>query len=111
MEELTHVAPLSHAAAHRQRDRDGRSRPVDQVEEGSAVLVRCRDVEESDLIGPAGAVPLGRLDRIARIAKPDEVDALDDAPIFDVETGDDSLGQHQASASAAKASDSVKAPE
>ena len=48
---------------------------------------------------------------IAGIHQIDKVDTLDDTAVLDVEAGDDSLGQHQASSSAAKASDNVNAPE
>ena len=72
VEQLAHVAALSDPAADRERDGDGGGGAVDQVEQGAAILVRRRDVEERDLIGPGLAVALGGLDRVAWIAKPDE---------------------------------------
>jgi hypothetical protein len=57
------------------------------------------------------AVAVGGLDRVARVAKPDEIDALHHASVFHVEAGDDSLGQHYPCSSAANASDNVNAPE
>ena len=43
---------------------------------------------------PSRVVALRHLDRIAGVAQADEVDALDDAAVLDVEAGDDALGQH-----------------
>ncbi len=56
--------------------------------------MRGGDVEEGELVGPLGVVARGDLDRIAGVAQPDEVDALDDAAVLDVEAGDDALRQH-----------------
>ena len=111
VQKLTHVAPLANSAAHGQGNRDGRGGAVDEVEQRSSVLVRRRDIEEGDLIRATGAVALGGLDRVTCITQAHEVDPLHDAPFLDVETGDDSLGQHQASSSALNACDKVKAPE
>ena len=47
------------------------------------------DVEEAELVGPRRVIGLRLLDRIAGVAQVDEVDALDHAPIGDVEAGDD----------------------
>ena len=111
VQELAHVAALAYAAPDRERDGHGRCRSIDQVEKGSAVLVGRGDVEKGDLVRASLTVALRRLDRIAGITKADEIDALHDTPVLDVETGDDSLSQHQASSRALKASDNVNAPE
>jgi len=48
-----------------------------------------RDVEEAQLVGTRRVVGDRGLDRIARVAQVDEVDALDDAAVLDVEAGND----------------------
>ena len=47
------------------------------------------DVEEAEFVGARGVIGARGLDRIARIAQVDEIDTLDDAPVGDVEAGDD----------------------
>ena len=47
------------------------------------------DVEEAELVGTRRIIGLRLFDRVARIAQIDEVHALDDAPVADVETGYD----------------------
>ena len=63
-----------------------------------------------DFVRPLVVIDLRLFHRIAGVAQIDEVDALDHAPVFDVEAGDNSLGQHCVSASAAMACARVKAP-
>ncbi len=65
-----------------------------QLDDRVTALVRGRDVEEDELVGPLGVVAGSELDRIARVAQADEVRALDDAPGVDVEAGDDALQCH-----------------
>ena len=43
---------------------------------------------------PFGVVAARQLRRIAGVAQPLEVDALDDLAVADVEAGDDALGEH-----------------
>ena len=74
------------------KQRDGRA--LDDVEDGVAVLVARRDVEEAQLVGAGRVVGGGRLDGIAGVLQVDEVDALDDAPVLDVEAGDDADFEH-----------------
>ena len=57
------------------------------------VLDARADVEERELVGALLVVAPRDLDRIAGIAQVDEVDALDDAAVGDVEAGDDALGE------------------
>ena len=52
------------------------------------------DVEENQFVGPLRVVTPRDLDRIARVAQVDEVDALDDSAAVNVQTGDDTSGQH-----------------
>jgi hypothetical protein len=76
------------------------------------------DVEKAQLVGTGSVIGLRLLDRIARIAQVDEIDALDHAAIGDVETGDDAdadghsgeLGARLVFASAAKQSSTSSDP-
>ena len=63
-----------------------------ELDGGGAIVARCRDVEEYDLVGALLVVALRELDRVARIAQVHEIHALDDAPVLHVHAGDDSLG-------------------
>src|SRR3546814_9887025 len=47
------------------------------------------DVEEAKLVRARRVIGARGLDRIAGVAQVDEIDALDDAPVGDVEAGDD----------------------
>ncbi len=58
--------------------------------------MRGRNVEEDELVGAGGVVEPGLLHRVARVHEVDELDALHHAPVVDVETGDDALGEHGA---------------
>ena len=60
------------------------------------------DIEEAELVGPGGVIGARLLDRIAGIAQIDEIDALDDAALGDVEAGDDANLQHQRTRPAAR---------
>ena len=54
----------------------------------------CRDVEEGELVGAGGVVDARLLDGIAGVAQADELHALHDAAVLDVEAGDDADLQH-----------------
>ena len=54
-----------------------------------------RDVEKAELVGARRIIGDRRLDRIAGIAQIDEIDALDDAAVLDVEAGNDANFEHQ----------------
>ena len=51
------------------------------------------DVEEGEFVGALLVVAARDLDRIAGVAQLDEVDALDDAAVGDVEAGNDAFGE------------------
>ena len=90
----------AHAAADRHRHEADLGGARDDVEDRAAVLVAGGDVEEAELVGAGGVIGPRRLDRIAGVAQVDEVHALDDAAVLDVEAGDDADLQHQAASRA-----------
>ena len=94
LQQLADVLGGAHAAAHRERHEAALGGALDDVEDGVAVLVAGRDVEEAQLVGAGRVVGGGRLDRIAGVLQVDEVDALDDAAVLDVEAGDDADLEH-----------------
>ena len=79
------VVDRADPAADRERDEDVVGGPPGELDDRVAALVRGGDVEEDELVGALGVVARGELDRIARVADVDEVRALDDAPVVDVE--------------------------
>ena len=94
-EQSAHVVDAAHAAADGQRHEAALGRAGDHVEDRAALLVAGGDVEEAELVGARLVVSGGGLDRIAGVAQIDEVDALDDAAVFDVEAGYDADLQHE----------------
>ena len=89
----THVVDLAQAAADREGDEHLLGTARGQLDDDVAPLVRRGDVEKDQLVGAFAVVARRQLDRVAGVAQPDEVDALDDAPFGDVEAGDDALAQ------------------
>ena len=84
--------------AHPAADGEGHEtllrRAPDDVIEGVAVLNRGGDVEETEFVRPLAVIDPGLGHRVAGVDEIDEVDALDDAPVLDVETGNDAYLQH-----------------
>ena len=58
------------------------------------MFVACGDIEEAQLVRSGRIVGGSGLHGIARILEIDEVDALDDAPILNVEAGNDADLEH-----------------
>ena len=88
------VVDGAHAAADRQRHEAGLRRAPDHVEHDAAVLMGRGDVEEAELVGAGGVIGDRRLHGIAGVAQVDEVDALDDPAVLDVEAGDHADLEH-----------------
>ena len=88
------VVDRAHATADRQRHETGFRRAPHHVQHDAAIFVGRRDVEKAKLVGAGGVICDRRLDGIAGIAQIDEVDALDHASIFDVETRDHADLEH-----------------
>ena len=85
--------------------------PVHHVDRRLTGVARRRDVEEHQLVGALGVVAGGQLDRITGVAQVDEVGALDDPPVGDVEAGNDPGHLHRRTpASTASASGIVNRP-
>ena len=64
----------------------------------AAVLVARGDVEEAQFVGAGLVVGDGAFDGVAGVAQVDEIDALDDAAVLDVEAGDDARLKHYSAA-------------
>ena len=85
------VLDRPHAAADRERDEDVVGAAA-QLGDGLALLVRCRDVEEDDLVCALVLVAHGELDGIPRVAQVHELDALHHAALVHVEARDHAGG-------------------
>ena len=93
-QQLADVLDRAHAAADGERHEAGLRGAPHHVEDDVAVLVAGGDVEEGELVGAGRVVGDRRLDRIAGVAQIDELHALDDAAVLDVETGNDADLEH-----------------
>jgi hypothetical protein len=56
--------------------------------------MRCRDVQQHNFIGARFCVAESEFRRVARIDNIDELHAFHHAPGINIETGDDTFGQH-----------------
>ena len=98
-EDGAHVVDAREPAADGERDEHLLGAARREVDDDVAALVRGGDVEEDELVGALGVVARRQLDGVAGVADVDEVDALDHAPVADVEARDDALAVHGAAAS------------
>ena len=90
-------ATAADAAADGERDREPLGDAADELDERRAILERRGDVEEDELVRARVRVGAAELDRIADVAQPDEVHALDDAAARDVEARDQTRERHRLS--------------
>jgi len=95
-QQLVDLLDALDAAADRKRDEDVLGYFLHHVDDGLARADRGGDVQEDQLVGSHVTVSGPQLDRVAGVAEVEEVDPLDHAIVFDVETGNDSFGQHVA---------------
>ena len=93
-QQLADVFDRADAAAHGERHENLLGGAADDIEHDIAAFVAGADIQKHQLVGAFLLVSRGHLDRIARIAKVDEVRALHHAPAVDIETGNHTLGEH-----------------
>ena len=67
---------------------------ADDIEQDAAAFVGGGNIKEHQLVCPFCVIAGGGLYGIASIAQADEVNAFDDATVFNVEAGDDSFTEH-----------------
>jgi len=95
LDEARRVVEGADAAADGERHEQFFRDAPHHIEHNRAALVAGADVEEHQLVGAVLLVAPRDLDGVAGVAQLEEVDALDDAAAVDVETGDDSFGEHR----------------
>src|SRR5581483_651569 len=83
------------AAAEREGDRHALGDAGRDVDGGIARAHARLHVEEHELVGAGVGVRGAELDRVADVAQPREAHALDDAPVGDVETRDQTRERHR----------------
>src|SRR5438105_8971675 len=93
VEQRTHIIDGAHAAAHRQGYEHLIGHGIDHVVEEPALFHTRRDIEKTQLVRALLVVAARHFHRVAGVAQVHEIDALDDATLCDIETGDDTLGQ------------------
>jgi hypothetical protein len=95
IQQAPHILDLAHAAAHGQRDEDGRGHGFDDRQDQVAAVAGGGDVEEGDLVGALLVIAARDFDRVAGVAQLGEIDALDHAAAGDVQAGDDAFCEHR----------------
>src|SRR5262249_36964528 len=93
-QDAAEVVHVGDTAADGKGDEDLLSDAGSKVKKQTPLLVRGGDVQEDQVGRPPSVVGGGERDRIASIAQALEVDALDDAALLHIETGDNPAGQH-----------------
>ena len=88
------VVERSDPAADGERNEDLSRDGANRVGERAAAFNRRGDVEHHQLVDPFGVVAGRERRGIARFAQPFEVHAFDDRAVADVQTGDQTLGEH-----------------
>ena len=88
------VRDAADSPADGQRDRDPRDGARDGVQQRLALFDRGRNVEEDEFIGAGLAVGGGVLGRIAHVFQVDEIHALDQSAVLDVQARDNATVVH-----------------
>ncbi len=91
-----HVLDAAHPTADGERDEHLVGDALDRVHHRVAIVGRCRDVEEHQLVGAFRVVARRELDRITGVAQLGEPHAFHDAARVDVETWDHADSEHAA---------------
>ncbi len=97
-QEIADVLERAHAAADGERHEADFGGASDDVDQRAAVLVARGDVEKAQFVGARLVVGDGAFDGIAGVAQVDEIDALDDTAVLDVEAGDEAGFEHHSAA-------------
>ena len=92
IQEAPHVFDFAHAAAHGEGDEHLRRHRFDDMQDQVAFVRTRGDIEEGEFVRALIIVAVRDLHRIAGIAQPDEIHALHDAAVGDVQTGNDAFG-------------------
>src|SRR6185369_12743464 len=83
-----------YTSADRERDVDLGSNTFYKFGECTTFFIGRRDIEKDKFIRPLVRISASQFYRVAGIAKPDEVGALDRAAVFDVKAGNNAFSQH-----------------
>ncbi len=78
----------------RERHEHNLGRSADDVEHDCPAFVAGGDVEKHKFIGPFGFVARSDFDRIAGIAEVEELGSLHHSTAIDIQTGNNSFGEH-----------------
>ena len=89
---------VAHASTDSERNEKLLGGTSNKIDHRVATIARRGDVEEDHLIGAFGVVASGELNRVACIAKTDEVDSFHDSTVGDVETRNHSSERGRSSA-------------
>ena len=92
IQQASHIAHLTHAAADGERNKYLLGHALDNVENQAALIRARRDVKKRDFIRAFIVILFRDFNRIACIAQIDEINAFDDATRVDIEAGDDAFG-------------------
>ena len=93
-DDLVDVFQSGDAASDGEGDEQYPRQPCRQIDREPSLLVAGRDVQKNQFIRGLVVVSLGQFQGIAGVAQPDEAHPFDDPALFDVQTGNDPLGQH-----------------
>ena len=91
-EQAAHILDRANAAAHRQRQEDLIGHAAHHFGHGGASLRGGGDIQEGQFIRAGGVVESGLFHRVAGVAQVDKVHAFDDAPVGDIQAGNDAFG-------------------
>lgn len=93
IEQTAHIAHFAHATANRQGNKNLRGHLLDYVKQQTSIVGACSDIQKGDFIGALLIVFPRNFDRIPSVSQGDEIDALHDTSISDIEAGNNSLGK------------------
>ncbi len=99
-QDVTHFVDAAYAAADRERHKGARSGAAHNIEHRRPALVSGSDVEKDDLVGALVGIAFGQFGRVAFVGQVQELSALDDAPVGDIQAGYDASGKHHATSAA-----------